>query len=310
MSHLKAYLAENYMSGPKADAILSRTSKPKKKKRKVDSEITPGTAMIRDEDGGWGEQNNEDNEDLSEAVIEKDRGFKKRKVAQMEAGSSWVTLQEGTEAAIKEESPPPAADEQPQLVETPFVGGLVSAAQLKKVLPQHHTAKSEDLTVDEIARAQETVYRDATGKKIDTKAARAEAARLKREREEKEAQKMEWGKGLVQREEQEQRRLELERQRGKAFARHADDKDLNEELKAKELWNDPAAAFLTKKKVKGPRKPQYSGPPPPPNRFGIKPGYRWDGVDRGNGFEKKVFQSANAKKRLGAESYQWSAEDM
>jgi pre-mRNA-splicing factor CWC26 len=53
------------------------------------------------------------------------------------------------------------------------------------------------------------------------------------------------GKGLVQREEQEQRRLELERQRGKAFARHADDKDLNEELKAKELWNDPAAAFLT-----------------------------------------------------------------
>lgn len=228
----------------------------------------------------------------------------------MEAESSWVTLQQGTGAAIKEESPPPAADEQPQVVETSFVGGLVSAAQLKKVLPQNQMAKSEDLTVDEIARAQETIYRDATGKKIDTKAARAEAARLKREREEKEAQKMEWGKGLVQREEQEKRRLELERQRGKAFARHADDKDLNEELKAKELWNDPAAAFLTKKKAKGPRKPQYSGPPPPPNRFGIKPGYRWDGVDRGNGFEKKVFQSANAKKRLGAESYQWSAEDM
>jgi pre-mRNA-splicing factor CWC26 len=46
-----------------------------------------------------------------------------------------VTLQEGTRAAIKEESPPPAADKQPQVVEIPFVGGLVSAAQLKKVLP-------------------------------------------------------------------------------------------------------------------------------------------------------------------------------
>jgi len=102
----------------------------------------------------------------------------------------------------------------------------------------------------------------------------------------------------------------LEKQRGAKFARHADDADLNEEMKAKELWNDPAAQFLTKKRAKGPRKPEYTGPPPPPNRFGIKPGYRWDGVDRGNGFEKKLFQSKNEKKRKGLESYQWSAEDM
>jgi len=241
-------------------------------------------------------------------VVEKDRGFKKRRVAAAEGDSAWETIQPG----IKEETPPPA-DELPIVAEqgstVPFAGGLLSSDQLRKALPKS-SAKTTDITQEEIEAAQETIHRDQSGRKIDMKAAKAEAARKKREAEEREAQKMEWGKGLVQREEQEKRKLELEKQKTRGFARYADDKDLNEELKAQDRWNDPAAAFLTKKTSKGPRKPQYSGPPPPPNRFGIKPGYRWDGVDRGNGFEKKVFQHANERKRKGLESYQWGAEDM
>ncbi|KAL0954933.1 hypothetical protein HGRIS_003866 [Hohenbuehelia grisea] len=309
MASMKAYLAEKYMSGPKADAILSKTAPKKKKKRKVDSTPSLGFAGIRDDDGGWGDDNKEEEEDFTEAVVASDRGFKKRKVAAVEDGAGWATIQGGD--GIKEESPPPAADEQPQVVDEPakqFTGGLVTAKDLRKAMPKKNEVKKQ--TEEEIAAAQETVYRDATGRKIDTKAERAEAARLKREREEREAKKMEWGKGLVQKDEAEKRRQELEKQKSRAFARHADDADLNEDQKAKELWNDPAAAFLSKKKNKGPRKPQYTGPPPPPNRFGIKPGYRWDGVDRSNGFEKKFFQSQNARKRQGAESYQWGVEDM
>lgn len=246
---MKAYLAEKYMSGPKADAILARAAPQKKKKRKANTSSTATTsvAIVRDDDGGWGDEGSGDEaEDLAEAVVASDRGFKKRKVAPAAEGSGWATIQGGSGYGIKEESPPPSIDEQPVIVDDPSIqkplGGLLTAQQLRKALPQSIVTTA---TEEEIAQAQETVYRDSSGKKIDTKAARAEAARLKREREEKEARKMEWGKGLVQKDETEKRRLELEKLKGKAFARHADDADLNEEQKAKEAWNDPAAAFLT-----------------------------------------------------------------
>ncbi|KAH7884315.1 Pre-mRNA-splicing factor of RES complex-domain-containing protein [Phlebopus sp. FC_14] len=324
---MQAYLAEKYMSGPRADAILARSAPKKKKKRKADSTTT--TPMFVDEDAGFGDEKfrreQEEEMDSAEAVVAKDRTFKKRRVAmegQMgdgdgdgngEGGSGWTTIREGVEK--REETPPIPADEQPTVVvedessAQPFMGGLLTSQQLRKALPRTEV-KQEETTREEEEAAQETVYRDASGRKIDTKAARAEAARKKREREEKEAKKMEWGKGLAQREEEEKRRLQLEKNKSLPFARHADDKELNEELRAQMRWNDPAAAFLTNKSSKGPRNPEYTGPPPPPNRFGIKPGYRWDGVDRGNGFEKKLFQRQNERKRKQLASYEWSVDDM
>ncbi|KAG9290830.1 hypothetical protein G9A89_010979 [Geosiphon pyriformis] len=116
-------------------------------------------------------------------------------------------------------------------------------------------------------RGAETVYRDKSGRKIDVAAQRAE----ERKRIEEEEKLMKWGK-----EEEKKREDEL---RNKPLAIYKDDQDLNEELKAKDRWNDPAAIFLSKKK-KGTqhKQPKYQGPQPPPNRFDIQPGYRWDGI--------------------------------
>ena len=237
MSAMQAYLAAKYMSGPKADAILAKTTSSKKKKRKAAGSASASSSMIKDDDvSGWGAVTQEPDEDeAADAVVAADRGFKKRQ--KRDEGSGWATVREPT--------PPPPEDEQPQVVEeTPFKGGLLTSAQLKKTLPKKTSHKAE-MTQEEIEAAQETIYRDSSGRKVDIAAERAEAARRKREREEKEAAKMEWGKGLVQRDEAEQRKKEHEAMRAAPFARTKDDAAMNEAMKAEERWNDPAAAFLS-----------------------------------------------------------------
>jgi pre-mRNA-splicing factor CWC26 len=249
---MQAYLAEKYMSGPKADAILSHTAPKKKKKRKPDAGPTgSGSARIVDDDAGWGGAANlmaveEDDDDAAEAVVASDRSFKKRRTEPGGGGgegesSGWTTVREPT--------PPPAADEQPVVVATeeaePFRGGLLSKKQLRAQFSSRDAQREEDDDPKAMAAAQETVYRDASGKKIDMKLERAEAARKKREREELDAQKMEWGKGLVQKEDVEKRKREEERIRQSGFTRYVDDEDLNRAQKEQDRWNDPAAAFMT-----------------------------------------------------------------
>ena len=166
-------------------------------------------------------------------------------------------------------------------------GGLQTSSQLKEQNAQRRAAvEAEREAARALKKAQEasgggeeTIYRDASGKKIDTKEAKAELARAKRKEMEKEMAKMEWGKGLVQREEREKRKKDIDDMANKPFARHRDDEEINDELKEVARWNDPAARFLSdtkkdKTKKKGPARPKYSGPPPPPNRFNIMPGYR------------------------------------
>jgi hypothetical protein len=56
-------------------------------------------------------------------------------------------------------------------------------------------------------------------------------------------------------------------------------------------------------------KPTYKGPWKP-NRFGIPPGYRWDGVDRSTGYEDKFLLAQNQRKVRAEMAHAMSTEDM
>lgn len=159
--------------------------------------------------------------------------------------------------------------------------------------------------------AHETIYRDASGRIINIAMKRAEARKAAEEVERKKRAEVDARKGDVQQAEREQRKAQLEDAKYMTVARHVDDKEMNDQLRERERWDDPAAGFLTKKKkekksVTG--KPVYHGAAPP-NRYGIKPGHRWDGVDRGNGFEKQYFKAMNKRRDEENLHYAWQMDE-
>ena len=157
-----------------------------------------------------------------------------------------------------------------------------------------------------------TVYRDQkSGKRIDLK---AEELKKKQQEEEKlkELKKYaEWGKGVAQGKDYQQKLKDDVEEMQKPLARYKDDKDLDALLKNQARDEDPMLHYIIKSKSKNkPQKPKYNGPTPPLNRFNIWPGYRYDGVDRSNGFEKRRFMEISKRKSFETERYKWSVEDM
>lgn len=208
--------------------------------------------------------------------------------------------------------------------------GLQSAAAVTAQLEQRQREEREQFEAEKRAGLvkageEETYYRDATGRRVDVSMKRAEARRAAQDAEEAERKKKEALKGEVQLEEARRRKEKLEEAKGMTLARTADDEELNREMKGQLRWNDPMARFLEAEEKPsrgggggssgGPasgskvsRRPVYKGACPP-NRYGIKPGYRWDGVDRSNGFESERFKALNRRERNKDLSYQWQMDE-
>jgi pre-mRNA-splicing factor CWC26 len=143
----------------------------------------------------------------------------------------------------------------------------------------------------ETGQFAETIYRDKEGKIITPE----EHATLNEKKKKKQfviQKDFEWGKGLVQKKNEENLEEKFSKMINKPFATHeGEDSDYENELKDQLRDGDPMAKFLTKsKKKKKSKRPEYEGAALP-NRYNIKPGHLWDGMDRSNGFEKKFFQA-------------------
>lgn len=223
------------------------------------------------------------------------------------------TAAERKKAADDEDAAPEVVDEFGQRMASGARAGLQTAEQVAADMAkkqEEERKKAEEATKAAGSAAQETIYRDASGRVINVAMKRAEARKKAEEEERKKIEKEKAARGDVQNAEAEKRKQKLQDAKTMTIARYADDVELNDELKERGQWNDPAAGFLRKKKagrsITG--KPLYQGAFQP-NRYGIRPGHRWDGVDRGNGFEKQWFDSRNRKADVQKLEYQWQMDE-
>lgn len=84
------------------------------------------------------------------------------------------------------------------------------------------------------------------------------------------------------------------------------------ELRGREMAADPMLEYFRQKereKLGTNAKPTYRGQYPP-NRYNIRPGHRWDGVDRSNGFEKRLIAEQVAKKANEEHAYRDATRDL
>jgi pre-mRNA-splicing factor CWC26 len=226
----KAYIASKYLGGS------DDSSKKKRKKKSSSNSSTRRTkkigniGIIDEEDSGW------------KAAAEEKSEFRKLKQEQEKleqeaianAGgvfrgttSNWQTIREGEQQQSEEDE-----EEQPVIVNKqedngPRMSngqraGVLTKAEIK--LEAEKAREVEKRAMERLKRESqgenaETIYRDASGRKVDPKFKRAEESRLRKEAIEKEARRMEWGKGLVQRKEAEEERRRLNEEKDKPMAR-------------------------------------------------------------------------------------------
>jgi len=282
---------------PKSDSVKVKEEPIEVKQEPLDSDASPPRQQGR---GGRGASRCGDGAKVKEEPVDSDASPPRNKRKKSKSDS--------------DESPP----RQGKLATKTLDGkkaGLQSAKGLRSEmedLRQREKERIGALSTDVSGRNAETRVRGRYKEKLEEESRRKEKAAIP---DEVKAKYAAWSKGEAQIKADNQRIQEELHEMSKPLARDADDADRDAHLKAIDRQEDPMLAFIKKKNAKKTdlnieRYPEYKGPQPAPNRFGIRPGYRWDGVDRSTGFEKKLFDSQTQRKARAQEAHMWSTEDM
>jgi len=194
--------------------------------------------------------------------------------------------------------------------------GLVKGSVLREEAAKVREERKAALAAapdSETGKGAETVYRNRAGGKIGREEwVEQQQKKRKKKMSEYPEQELAWGGGLKQQSNKEQQKAEALEVAAEPFARYEPTAKAIEESEQRKSWHDPMAKFNDEDDALGPAARKKEAPekkkpkcphPPWPNRFGILPGYRWDGAVRGNNYEKRWLQSKNNREFRKTEQY-------
>jgi pre-mRNA-splicing factor CWC26 len=317
---LADYLAKNYLEADKPKKSKKRKRKTVEEEGLVEIDETP-TSFENPKKKSGGDGDEFIPQIAGQTVARPNARWKTVGVAapsnkdQLQADAVLQSAMDERRKQAADDDEGPVVEDTQGIGESAGLFGLKTGDEVAAHLAKKREKEMRQYREDEASGAlgpegQETIYRDATGRVINIAKARAEEQRRKEAAERQKREEAEAAKGDAQRRMKDEAASSLREAKYMTVARRADDVDMNEELKEQERWNDPALGFLSKKKGRksASGRPMYKGSFEP-NRYGIRPGYRWDGVDRSNGFERKWFAARNKRRDREALEYAWQMDE-
>ena len=221
------------------------------------------------------------------------------------------------------------------------IAGMVAGTELAEEMArkrEREAARFAALNAEVTGHGAATVYRNKiTGKTMSRNEYEAQniSERQKKAAMYEDQSSLPWGGGLKQRDLAMTAQKRMSSESGRGYDVVAGMAESDRVAKEALRWGDPMAHLVKKKHVptevvdpllarasdlkragfKIPLQiPPHSwlkrGVGPPLNRYNIKPGRHWDGVDRSNGFEKDLFKRQNELRAREAAAHMMAQEDM